>query len=171
MATSRIEGDVFVNGNLSCTTFTPPDASVGNAAVAAGANIAASKLEHRHSPAHAQASGSDVATKSEVIHIVRGATGTLVAFEVAIDTAPTGGDKQFTVDLQVSTGGGAFATVLSSVVTVNQTDADRTISNATLASTALVDGDALKVVVTASGSTGSQGQGVRATAWLDEDPS
>ena len=87
------------------------------------------------------------------------------------NTAPAGGgDKKWTVDVKKSTGAGAFATVLSAVVTIDTTSVDRRLQVGALSTAAIayVDGDLFQVVVTATGATGSQGQGGCVTLWLDE---
>lgn len=167
----RIPGDVLVGGNFQSKTFTLPANSVTDTSVASGANISYLKLTHMVMADYAQDSGADVATKTNVIYACRSTLGATV-FDVAviIDTAPTGGDKAYTVDVKRSTGGGAFATILTGVVTVNNSSTTRSVNVASISGTTctLVQGDILNVVVTTSGSTGSQGQGVRVVARIAE---
>ena len=171
MATpSRVEGDMHVNGGLSATSITYPDGTITNTAVAANAGIAATKVTAHKTLYHSQEAGTDVTSMSKPIHTVYGATATLIAVDVVPIQEPTGGDKQYTVDLQKGNAATSFATVLSSVITVNSSSNDRTIQAGTLSSTSLVDGDSLQVVITASGSTGSQGQGVLVTVTIHEAP-
>lgn len=170
MATSRIEGDVHVAGTFSCQTLVPPAGAISDSHVAAGAAISSTKLEHRRAVQYWQAGGSDIVAASVPIHTVFGATATLVAVEVVAVTAPTGGDKAFSVDLKKGSQASAFASVLTGAIAVNNTHADRQVVAGTLASTALADGDTLQVVVAVSGSTGSQGQGLLVTVTYDEDP-
>ena len=66
--------------------------------------------------------------------------------------------------------GGAFATVLSAVLTFSSTDSDRGTESGVVSSAAYNSGDTFRVVVTASGSTGSQGDGMACTALYDEQP-
>lgn len=155
-----IPNDVQIQGDFSATTMSFPDASIDDDAVSSSAAIQATKLVHQFPVRYSQASGTDVTTKTELVHRVYGATATLVAVKVIPDTAPTGGDKAFTVDVKKSTGAAAFATVLSSVVTVNNSSVNRTVQSATISSASAVAGDVYEVVITTSGSTGSQGQGV-----------
>ena len=146
-----------------------PAGLIDDADVSAGAAIDADKLQHRHAISYSQVDGTDVASATQLLFIARAAC-TVVSVEVRPTTAPTGGDKQFTVDIQKATdGSGSWSTLLSSVVTMSSADSDDTLEAATLiGSPTLVDGDAIRVVVTASGSTGSQGQGVNVTVNLDE---
>ena len=131
--------------------------------------VPASKVIHQFAVHYAQAGGSDVVVATFPIHTCY-KDGTLVAVEVTPLVAPTGGDKAFTVDVQKGNQAGAFATVLSSVVTINNTKADRQVVAGSLSTTALADGDTLEVVIAVSGTTGSQGQGALITVTIQENP-
>jgi hypothetical protein len=144
-----------------------PAGSLTDDAIASAAAIAATKVVQEITGKAAQNGGADVAAATTPIHAAYKA-GTVVGFRVAILTAPTGGDKAFTVDLKKSTGGGAFASILSAVVTIDSSKANNTTYSATISSGSYSAGDILQVVVAASGSTGSQGQGVIAEAILHE---
>jgi hypothetical protein len=102
------------------------------------------------------------------LHIVRGGTGARVAFEAAIALGPTGADRTITVDLQKSTGGAAFATVLSATIGFVDASVERVATAATISSTALTDGDILQVVVTVAGAAGNQATGLTVTLTYDE---
>ena len=159
MAQTVFPDDLRVNGTFSAQTVNLPNSTVQNQHVIASAGIEATKLEHQHALKYAQADGADVVSESVAIHHFR-ATAEIVSVEVVPITAPTGGDKEFTVDVQKGSAGSAFASILTGVVTVDSTSADRTGQAGTISGTTAADGDTLRVVVTASGSTGSQGQGV-----------
>lgn len=108
---------------------------------------------------------------TKLLHIVRGATGVVVGLEGCHFVAATGADRTVTVDLQKSTGGGAFATILSTPLTWNtNSTAVRTAQAATISSANLVDGDILQAVITVAGSAGAQAQGLLLTLQLREDP-
>lgn len=93
----------------------------------------------------------------------------LASFKVFNSTAPTG-DRSFTVDLQKSTGGGAFATILSAVITRNSSDTDRTTETATISNAALIAGDVLRVVVAyTAGTTGTVPLGVAAQIMVEQN--
>lgn len=163
MGTISLPSDLSVNaqGYVSLSQVSLPSNCVRNAQVASDAAIAVGKVVHLLTANAVQASGADVASKTELVYCCRASGGaTIVDIAVAISTAPTGGDKQYTVDVQKSTGGGSFASILSAVETISSADTSRTVSAPTISSASLVQGDILQVVVTASGSTGSQGQGV-----------
>lgn len=161
----------FVGETTFQSTVNLPASTISNSQVSAAAAIAASKVVHRVPLIYAQADGSDVASATQLLFLAS-YDCTIVSVELRVTTAPTGGDKQFTVDIQKDTdGGGSFATILSSVITVDSSNVDDTLEAGTLSTTDLADGDALRVVVTASGSTGSQGQGLVVVVKLNEDPS
>lgn len=144
-----------------------PAGSLTDDAIAANAAIAAAKLVQEITGKAAQNGGADVAAATVPIHAAYKA-GTVVGFRVALLAAPTGGDKAFTVDLKKSTGGGAFATILSAVVTIDNSKANNTTYSGTVSSGAYSAGDIFQVVIAVSGSTGSQGQGVIAEAIFHE---
>lgn len=150
--------------------ISPSGGGFADADLRSGANLDPAKMRHRHAVSYGQKNGTDVTTETKMVHIAK-AAGTIQTIEVVSATAPTGGDKAFTVDLHKSTGGGAFATVLSAVVTVNSSDTDRVIEAGTLSTATYADGDIFAIVVTTSGSTGSQGQGLCVTVNFDEQPS
>lgn len=167
MAQSIIDGDVIIQGNLSPGSITLPDSNIIDAMVSGSADIAATKVRHQFPVMYTVDTGTDVTTKTRVIHIAK-ADGDIAAVEVVCETAPTGGDKAFTVDIQKGNAGGAYATILSSVVTMNNSDADRTLNTATLSTTTYLDGDQFKVIITTSGSTGTQAKDVCVVLWLRE---
>lgn len=149
-----------------------PASCVNESQLTAGQNFAADKFMQRHVIPYYQADGSDVAAAIVPIHIVKGATGTIKAFEVACVDAPAGGgDKEFTVDLKIANEGTPTpASVLTAVVTIDDTIADCEVVAGTIDSADLADGDMLLVVVAVSGSTGDQGQGLIVTLTVDETP-
>lgn len=167
MATNVFNGDTHVNGSLTVKTFVPPAGCIDNAAVKANAQIAASKLVNRQRFTHTQ-SGT-VAAATEYIFIARAAC-TIAAIEACIpDTIATGADRTVNVDLQKSTGAGAFATVLSATIEFDNGSVLRTVSTGTLASDTLVDGDILRLVITVAGSAGNQAVGLIVNVTVDEN--
>jgi len=159
-------GDVSFGGNMY-----PPDGAVDDDHISSNVNkrISDAKLVHRYALNHGQADGSDVASETKLLHIARG-DGELLGFEVRPTTAPTGGDKQYTVDIQKDADAdGSWSSLLDAVITVDSSSVDDTLQAATLvADPSFEDGDALRIVITASGSTGSQGQGFVAAAIVKE---
>ena len=166
----QVDGDLHVNGALSSRELTIPDASIQNADIEASAGIDATKLKHQYALSYQQTTGADVAAAQEFLHTFRSAAS-ILAMDVVPITAPTTGDRQFTVDLHKGSAGSAYASVLSAVVTISQTDVDRTPHAGTITTTTAIDGDSLKLVIAlTTGSTGNQGKGVLVTVWTREDP-
>ena len=144
-----------------------PYGVITNNEISSAAAIAASKTIHRDVATYGQPIAAIVAAATQAVRVARVA-GAIKEFRVAWLTAPTGGDKAFTVDLQLSTGGGAFASCLSAVVTVNNSKSDNGTATGTLTTATFAAGDILKVVVATSGSTGTQGYGMIAEVFCEE---
>ncbi len=173
MATSELRGDyAFTDGTVSFGNAPSlPASTVNNNNVGTSPAIAAAKTVHRHYVNYNQIDGTDVVTATQVLHVMR-AAGTVISIEVRPTTAPTGGDKQFTVMVaKAAEGSGSWTNLQTGDIVMSNADTDDTLEAATVTATALLDGDAIRVVVTASGSTGSQGQGFALTVNLDENPS
>ena len=176
MPLSEERGDNNWSGTNTFTgALTLTAGTVTNAMVNSAAAIAATKLINRLVYTHAQKTGTVVAAATEEIAIARAGTAnttsTILSFEVTCSTVPTGGDLAFTVDLHRSTAEGAFATVLSAPLTFDSSKVARRVYTATLSATTFIDGDIFRVVVTTSGSTGTQGNGLLCELRLDEQPS
>jgi hypothetical protein len=106
MATNILYGDFIFPGDVALTgTATLPTVSVSNATISTTANVTESKLQHRHFAKHSQASAGVVAVASDVVYIAY-TTATVLGVRVGVDTAPTGGDLAYTVDVKKSTGRG-----------------------------------------------------------------
>ena len=144
---------------------------VSDANVNVAAAIDADKLQHRH-PLDAEliASASAVTAITKLLHI-SAVTGTVMGLKAAVMTAATGADRTVTVDLQKSTGGAAFATVLTTAVILNNASVARVAQNAVVNATliSLVAGDILQVVVTVAGSANDQAKGLVISAVIDEN--
>ena len=169
---SRMEGDYDFPGNVQFTGTTAlPDLTVTDAKVSATAAIAQTKVIHRHVIHYSQPTNGVVVLKSEVVHIAYRAS-TILDVSIIPDTAPTGGDLLYTVDVKKSTAAGAWASILSSAYSVTAAKADRTVYAATLSGTpTLIADDALQVVIAVAGSTGTQGYGVCVVITLYENAS
>lgn len=171
---NRVEGNLHVAGQLSAQTFTPPSASVVNASIAAGS--AGSYIDRTKVSQGFTVGGelygptTSVAALTKWVHIVRGATGSVVSVESAIAVVATGADRTITVDLQKSTGAGAFATILSATMGFTNGSSVRTPVAGTISSASLVDGDILQIVVTVAGAAGNQATGLTTVVNIQEDP-
>lgn len=168
---NRLEGfQTFPDGAQIGAPFYPPSGSIGNSHFSSESTerLSADKAVHEHKFHYAQAPGVNIAAATQLAAILR-AAGTIEAIEVAI-TGAASGDRTATVDLQKSTGGGAFATVLSSVVTINSSTVVRTPAAGVVSSNTLADGDILELIVATGGSSGTQPQGLIVTVTWRENP-
>ncbi len=173
MATDNIVHDRIYQGEVTFSgPVNLPPLTIRNAAISSTAGIETGKMIHRHALRYSQANGSDVVSVTELLHVAR-AGGEILSVEVRPTTVPTGGDKQYTVDvLTAPNGSNTWTSVLTAAITVDSGETDHAlIAGAVPDSTTYDDGDAIRVVVTASGSTGSQGQGFVVTVNINEDPS
>jgi hypothetical protein len=156
---ATITENLHVQGNFSVGgSFSPQDEA-----------ITRKKSIHQFPLVYAQSTAAVIASATVPIHIAYD-DGTVIGVEVVALTAPTGGDKAFTVDVKKGNQATPAATILNSVITVNSTKADREVVVGSLATTAYADGDFLEVVVTASGSTGTQGTGLVVVVTVAESP-
>lgn len=162
---SRFEGDLYISGALSARSFTAPNGSITDAAIQPNAGIQSTKLEHEHRPIISQ-SGT-ATTQTRVIHVCRGAVGSIAAF-VAGSLAKAVGDSTVTVDLQKSSGGAAFASVLTAAITLDSANADRVAEAGSIADEDLAAGDILQVVITATVGTGTLPTGLFAALSVRE---
>lgn len=156
-------GDVQFTGTIGL-----PSGSLTDAMVAASANVTQSKLEHRHVISYHQVGGTDVVSATIPLYLAyKGVT--VLGVEAMAIAAPTGGDKKFTIDVKKSTAGGAAATILTAVLDF-ASKTNLTAYAATLSGTpTMIATDMLEVVIAASGSTGSQGQGLVVNIYVAEN--
>lgn len=163
--------DRVMSGNwVFSGTVTLPANAVNEDNLKTAALLPAAKLVTRFAKDVRQKTGTAVVTQTELVHVAKYA-GILKSVEVAIDAAITG-DNTLVIDVQKSTGGAAFATILSSTLTINSATAVRTAVAATVDATKddYVAGDVFQVVITADG-TGTQAQGIVITVFFEENPS
>lgn len=163
-ATLLVSGNAIFNGDV-----TLPDSVITDGKVATGAEVDADKLQHRHALNYYQDAGGDVVNATKVIHVCRGA-GQIKSIVVRPLTVPAGGDKNYTIDVKKASNGSAvFATLLNAVITVNSSSVNQTKQTGALIGTPTVAADdAIQVVVTTGGTTGSQGQGFVVTVNIEE---
>jgi hypothetical protein len=161
MANSKIDSDVTITGRLTVQgDASLPAGVIFDANIPNGQNISYEKVEALIIASHAQSQAADVATAREIVHRFA-KTGSVESVIVAIDDAPTGGDRLYTVDVRKSTGGGNWTTILTAVVSVSASDTSRTAKAGSVLTPNCVAGDLIAVVVAPAGSTGTQGKGVR----------
>jgi hypothetical protein len=144
-----------------------PDAAIDPSALAG--EIPASKLDGEYSLTLSQT--GTIAAATQYLKAIHGTAGAVVALDAAITETLPSGDHTVTIDLQKSTGAGAFATILSATLVFNSSSTLRTVVAGSIASADLVAGDLLKLTVAVAGSTGAQGAGLIVTVTINEDPS
>lgn len=166
---SILQSDLHVAGTVSAKSFTLPAGCVTNAAIQGAAGIDATKVVHQFPLYVQQSPGSAVVAATTLLHILR-ATGSVVSIEAVTTTPATGADRTVTIDLQKSTAAGAFATVLSAPITLDDATVARTPVSGTVTDPTLVDGDQLQIVVSVTGAAGSQAQGLLVTIVVREEP-
>lgn len=177
MATpTRIPGDLNVAGGITCQRLTPPAGSIYNTHVADGAPgvyVAAQKVQHQVAASYKQQPGSNAAAATEDVYVHHGADGEVIDIKAVVTGQIPSGDRTCTIDVQKSTAGGAFATVLTGTITLDSVNVIRVVESGTLVTSGvedLVDGDILRVIVTVGGSAGTHVQGFIVTITINKDP-
>lgn len=164
---SRHEGDHHFVGSVAfLSSVNLPDATVDDDAIESGANIAYSKTQTLFPLRHTQ-TGTVVAA-SEIVHVAHG-DGALLSVEAVVSTVATGADRTVTVDVQKSTAGGAFATLLTTTIVLDDDSVVRVPEAGVVSGTpTFIDGDILSIIVTVAGSAGAQAAGLCVTAMVYE---
>jgi len=169
MAQSYVSSDLFVQGSLSAKQTVLSAGCVNDAAVVAGAGIEATKVVHQFAKSVDQKPGTAVVAATDLVHQVfpAGTTVSVIAgLLVSVVTPPTGTDT-VTIDLKRSTGGGAFASVLSAALVLSSSTPALTPQSASVASPDLNGSDLLEIVVTVSGASA---EGLIVEVFLRENP-
>ena len=152
------EGDMQVQGTLTCGQFSPPPSCIDNDAVKtpSGQPIKAEKLEHKHLKLLGEDSNVSAAAVQQVVHVIRGAIGTIKGFIAGVIVAATG-DSTATVDLLKN-----GASILTAPLTFANSSGVYWASQqaAAFSSTALVRNDILEIKVTVSAGTGTLPKGI-----------
>jgi hypothetical protein len=161
MPTSTVQGDLYVNGNLTAKTQNIPSAAVTDAQIASGSNVDAYKLRHLHRKVHCQPSGTAAISESRVIHEALN-TGILTDFRAGAVTVPIGADT-VTVDLKKN-----GVSVLTAVITVTSGFTTRVSQAATIATPNYANGDVFEVVTVATHTSGTLPQELWCTANFNE---
>ncbi len=158
----RCDEAAYFGDTLQAKTLIPSAGCVLDTHVGAAAAIAASKLLHRHNKGYGQ-SGTAVAA-TVPLHVVQGATGTLVGFKAGCIGLCTG-DATITVDLKNN-----GVSILTAAVELDAADTARVLVAGVFSATAVVAGDFLEAVVTVNAGTGALGTGLCVQLELDETP-
>ena len=155
----NLDGDANIRGSLVVTTLAIPSGTVVNDDVNAAAAIATSKMLHHHTRTVAIESDTSNTDQAWPVHLVHGATGTLISFECGQIVTANGSSCNMDVLLN-------GVSVLSAAVTVG-TAAGTTIVAGTLSTTAITDGDVLQISFDQS-TSGTAGKGAFGTLTWDE---
>jgi hypothetical protein len=160
---------------MAVSLTTPNDASIGGNVVCQGkllpqaAGFGSTLLTDTPSRyLYRQSRSVNVASDTQDLHIAKSA-GTIINL-LAVMTGAVPASGSITVDLQRSTGGGAFATVLNSVINITNANTVRVPVSGTINTSALgyLATDVFEIVVVLSGAGG--GQGLSVEAQFNEGP-
>ena len=136
--------------------------TITNAHVAAGAALAADKLQHQYECPYAQPNAA-ATSETRVVHLVKGAVGEVLYFRAG-SIAKAVGNATVTLDLLKN-----GVSILSAVITLNSSNTAYIAVDAALASAALAAGDVLTVTTVATVGTGTLPTGVFAEVVLREN--
>lgn len=149
VALQRLDIPAHVNilGTLTGTEVVPSAGTVTNtsfSAIAADA-LTAAKQEHLHVKTYAQNTTTNATVERRVLHVVIGATGTILDFSVGTTTIATV-DATCVVDLLKN-----GSSILSSAITLDSGNTNRVLESASgFSSVAVVAGDWLELKVTSA---------------------
>jgi hypothetical protein len=134
----------------------------------------ATSVVHEQVMRYGQPSGTNVIAESRVIGALF-AAATLVEVAAVCEVKPDGGGgdpRKLNVDVQKGNQTSGFASVLpgGTPITIDSTIANRQVVYSTPTTTAAARGDQIKIVVTVSGTTGVQGQGLSVSVKARENP-
>lgn len=161
---SRHDGDLYVNGELSSRTMGIPSGTVVDDDVSGSAAIAATKLIQQHMLTYAQESATAAADEARVMHAARGATGTIVSFEIGAVVANIGDSV---VDVELLKNG---TTVFTTAPQLTSAHTAYELVAGTIVTSAFVDGDVLEVSINGTVGGGTLADGVFVTLTIREDP-
>jgi hypothetical protein len=141
--------------------------------IATAAGISGSKVVHQN-PGSSTANElfgptTTVTALTKTLGVAR-ASGTIKDFSAWIEVVASGADRTITVDLQKSTGGGAYATVCSATIGFTNVSTVRSLVAASLSTATFVSGDIFRAVVTVAGAAGAQATGLSVSFLTEENP-
>lgn len=141
-------------------TITYPNGEIVNEHISSSAAIDSDKLQHLHKAGtcFALAIAATPVAREEIVYVCEASAAVVRGFHALLND--TGTSTSVTFDLKKN-----GTTILSGVVTIAHTDADKTVKDGSFASTALVAGDILSIQLAVSSSTGAQGP----YAWAEID--
>ena len=159
----RIKDDLYIDGTLSCKTFTPPSACIPGSALTPAAAIAANQYTQRKTLMWCQKSSEAATSQIVVLHTVVGATAVVKAFGAGMQAANTG---TATVSFQLLKG---LTNALTQAVTC-KTCATLTNQAGTISVTTSVAGNVFRAKLTIAQGAGGIGKGPYCYLIIDEEP-
>lgn len=161
MASSKVDGDLIVNGTLRANNMQLPNNAVGNNQFNSADPLTASKQQHQYLVGLNQAHGTAATAERRAIHCAH-AAGTITDVVAGAVVAPVG-DSTVTVDVYKN-----GVSVLSSALTLTSSGAAFEETAGTLSTPAYAAGDVIEVVLTVSAGSGTLPQGVYVRLTLRE---
>lgn len=158
MASTRLDGDVTITGNLVATTMTVPSASVTNSSIASNAAIEVEKHESLIIVPYNNGYATSWAAGHQVLFVAPAACN-IRAFRCGLVTKTSTGTAGF--DLNVN-----GTTALSGHVTFTTADANGDVKTGSLSTTTLAADDIVSIQLT-SDSGSPNGSGAFAQVELD----
>lgn len=155
--------NLFVSGTLTCKSFTPPAASIGDAAIRSGDYIAGLKVQRGIHRVLAQDSNSAATAQTRVVHVAVSA-GTIQSLSAGC-VSPCTGDAAITIDLRKN-----GASVLTAPIDLTSAQAARALVAATVSTADYVASDVFEIEITVAAGTGALGSGVFVLFAGFEDP-
>lgn len=156
----RIDGDAHITGSVSCGGFSSSSGSITNAMVSASADILSTKLEMQKSITYGQ--NGTASSVTVPIHCVYGATGVVLSLKAGSIVANIGA-ATVTVDLKKN-----GTTMLSGVITLDNSNTARVAEAGSLSVTSLAAGDLLEIVTVATAGGGTLATGLFVTLTWSE---
>ena len=145
---SVLDTNIHVKGTLSAETLTIPSGTLINDGVASNADVRSSKLRERHRKQLSFESDEVLSDKTQVVHIVTGTSGTILAFNASNVTAATS-ERSATVDLLVN-----GVSVLQDTITLDVNISAYEIAIGVVQTTTLEQDDVLEIAITGDNQTG-----------------
>ncbi len=160
----QVDRDLYVPGSLGAAAFNPPLGCVVNTSIAAGANVAATKLQKDHLKTLADKSTVTATSYQQIVHVVEGTTATVIQV-TATEKVANIGAATVTVDLLKN-----GTTILSAVLTRSSADTAMVVERViAFTSAALVIGDVLEIKFVATAGGGTLATGMFAQVTIRED--
>ncbi len=140
---SVFPGDVRASGNIIGQGLFIEDPTITDAMISPVAAIDADKQEHYYEKQYSQLATANAATDRQVLHVVRGSSGSVVELAIGARTAGTG-TSTVTVDLKKN-----GTTILTGSASLTSATAAFALLLASIATATLATGDVLELHITA----------------------